>query len=322
MKNGSKWQEMLRDPAYVAATVEKARALGVYYRDESGIAELERQVVGFGDDAPASFDAVEAFFSLDRVRMILAAERAAFADTSTYSSRFQGFSTASQTAMSVARARNFIALLVALDPQMLKLGKRRVTGDERSMSFSGTPFSLKLLRGTLPVRQWRMPVCDDTTDLAATGHRAWPETPRVMHEGDVLRVGSFETVEYLAGGTPALVLITQMSNGTSPMAMTCDADSGRVRAVQAVGQAPSRLQMLASVVRMFDRHDGWEAVRELLDHPLHFVRWHALRELIGLDAGRALPDILRLMETDPQPAVRRGARTALAMVNAHLAAAA
>ncbi|GGI77157.1 hypothetical protein GCM10007973_12570 [Polymorphobacter multimanifer] len=322
MRNGSDWQTMLRDADYEAEVVAKARALGVHHRDASGIAALEKQVAALGDDAAASFEAVEDFFTLSRVREVLAAERAAFADTRTFASKFQGFSTSSQTAMAVARARNFITLLVAIDPHMLKIGKQRRPGDKRSVSFSGTPFSMKLLRGTLPVRRWVLTPCDDTTDLGAVGRMASPAMPEVMVAGETIRLGSFETVEYLAGGTAALLLITQMSNGEAPVALTCDADSGEVRSTQAVGQAPSRLQMLASVARMFDRDDAWDAVRGLLDHPLHFVRWHALRELIGMDAGRALPDILRLMESDPQPAVRRGAGTALAMVNAHLAKAA
>ncbi len=322
MKNGSDWLKMLADPAYEAGIVANAKALGAYHRDESGVGALEKQVAAFGMDATSSFDAVEAFFSLERVQAVLAAEQRAFAGTQTFSSKFQGFATASQTAMAIARARNFITLLVAIDPHMLALGKRRTPNDRRSVSFSGTPFSMKVLRGTAPVRRWCVPPCDDATDLAARGRMARIDGDATLNAGDGIRLSSFETVEYLAGGTPALVLITQMSEGESPVAMACDADSGEVRAVQAVGQAPSRLQMLSSVMRMFDRHDGWDALRDLLDHPLHFVRWHAMREMIGLDAGRALPDLVRLMETDPQPAVRRGARSALAVVNTHLAAAA
>lgn len=69
--------------------------------------------------------------------------------------------------------------------------------------------------------------------------------------------------------------------------------------------------MLATAVRMFGRDDAFEEVVALLDHPAHFVRWHGMRECIGLDPQRAYPHLVRLSQEDAQPSVRRAAMRTL-----------
>ncbi|KQN25436.1 hypothetical protein ASE86_04135 [Sphingomonas sp. Leaf33] len=310
---------LFRDEAYVANVVDTAKRLATHHRDHSGLGALEKAAAGFGDDATRVFDLVEQTLDFEAVATILDVERGAFAASSTYSSKFQGYSTGAQSAMALARARNFISLVVAIDPHMLRLAKRRIDGDTRSVSFAGTPNSVRVLKGTLTARVWTLSPITDSDDLAAIDRAATPGQPIELQAGDVCRMTSFQTLEYLPSPGPVLMLISQMSDGEAPMSVVCDADTGRIRSTQAIGQAPSRLQMLSTLLRMSGRTDAWDAIRDLLSHELHFVRWHAMRELVALDPGRALPDLLRLMETDPQPSVRRCARRTLDLVNAHLA---
>lgn len=318
MKNTDHWLALFEDKAYVDGVVENATRLALRHRDESGLAAVEAEAGGCGNDAGRVFDLVEAHFDLPRIERMLTVERDAFAATETYSSKFQGFANGAQTALAIARARDFIALLVAIDPFQLRLAKRRTPGDRRTITFAGTPNSVRVLKGNLRARIWSIPPFSDSDDLAALGGIAAPGAPFDLAAGDNCRVSSFETVEYLPGADPLLLLITQASDGEAPMTVVCDADSGRIVSTHAIGQAPSRLQMLSTMLRMFGRADAWDAIRDLLDHPLHFVRWHAMRELVAFDPARSLPDLTRLMEHDPQPAVRRCARATLAIVNAHL----
>ncbi len=309
---------MFADEAYVTNILDNAKRLAAHHRDHSGLAALEAEAGALGRDEEAVFNLVEATLDLPRVEQILAAERTAFAGTDTYSSKFNGYSTGAQTAMALARARNFISLIIAIDPHLLRLAKRRRDGDSRSVSFAGTANSLRILKGTLRARIWTLKPIGDSDDLAALGRAATPGEPFELRAGEVRRLSSYETLEYLPGDTSVLMIITQMSEGDSPMSFVCDADSGAIRSTQAIGQAPSQLQMLASLLRISGRMDAWDSIRDLLDHELHFVRWHAMRELLAMDPARALPDLMRLMETDPQPSVRRAARAALSLVDAHL----
>lgn len=319
MKNSEQWLTMLRDERYVTNVIESAKKLAVHHRERSGLAALEAEAGALGNDSGRVFDCVEATLDLAKVEEILAAERRAFEASDTYSSKFQGYSTGAQSAMALVRARTFISLAIAIDPFLLRLAKRRTNGDSRTVSFAGTPNSLRVLKGTLRARIWTLVPITDSDDLAALGRAATPGEAFDIEAGTTTRLSSFQTLEYLPGDSRVLMLITQMSVGEAPMSFVCDADTGRIRSTQAIGQAPSRLQMLSSLLRMSGRIDAWDAIRDLLDHELHFVRWHAMRELLALDSRRALPDLVRLMETDPQPSVRRGARAALDLVNAHLA---
>jgi hypothetical protein len=318
MKNSEYWISMFSDESYVTSIVDNAKRLARHHREESGLAALEADGGALGRDSETVFDLVEATLDLPRIQQILAAERAAFSGTETYSSKFQGYSTGAQAALALARARNFISLLIVIDPHMLRLAKRRRDGDARSVSFSGTPNSLRILKGILNARIWTLRPIGDSDDLAAIDRAATPGEPFQIRAGETCRLSSYETLEYLPGDTSVLLLISQMSDGDAPMSMVCDADTGRIRSTQAIGQAPSRLQMLASLLRISGRLDAWDAIRDLLDHELHFVRWHAMRELVAMDPARALPDLLRLMESDAQPSVRRAARATLALVDAHL----
>ena len=54
-----------------------------------------------------------------------------------------------------------------------------------------------------------------------------------------------------------------------------------------------------------------QAIAAFLDHPSFFVRWHVMRELLGLDAAAALPQLKRMAARDPHPEARRAARTVL-----------
>jgi len=318
VKNFQYWVSMFSDETYLENIVDNARRLAAHHREHSGLAALEAEAGALGRDTEAVFDLVEERLDLATVRTILDAERAAFQGTQTYSSKFNGYSTGTQTAMALARARNFISLVIAIDPHLLRLAKRRRDGDSRSVSFAGTANSLRVLKGTMRARIWTLQPITDADDIAAIDRAATPGEPFELRAGETRRLTSYETLEYLPSDTSILMLITQMSEGESPMSFVCDADTGRIRSTQAIGQAPSRLQMLSSLLRISGRMDAWDPIRDLLEHELHFVRWHAMRELLALDAPRALPDLMRLMESDPQPSVRRAARAALAIVSSHL----
>jgi hypothetical protein len=318
VKDRNQWLEMFRDENFLTNVVENAKRLALHHREQSGLGALEEEAAKLGRDYERVFDLVESRLDLPTIGQIITAERDAFAGTDTYSSKFQGYSTGAQSAMALARARNFISLIIAIDPFLLRLAKQRRDGDSRTISFAGTPNSLRVLKGNLRARIWSLTPISDGDDLAALDRAASPGEPFELRTGEGRRLSSYETLEYLPGDSGVLFLITQMSEGEAPMSVVCDADTGRVRSTQAIGQAPSRLQMLASLLRLTGRMESWDAIRDLLDHELHFVRWHAMRELLALDPARALPDLMRLMETDRQPSVRRAARTALAIVNAHL----
>ena len=79
----------------------------------------------------------------------------------------------------------------------------------------------------------------------------------------------------------------------------------------AADDSDSRIQMIATLVRKLGHEDAVAALVPVLDHPSFFVRWHVMRELLGLDAAAALPQLKRMAARDPHPEARRAARTVL-----------
>jgi HEAT repeat protein len=69
--------------------------------------------------------------------------------------------------------------------------------------------------------------------------------------------------------------------------------------------------MITTLVRKLGSHSAFEAVAPFLDHQDFFVRWHVMKELLGIDAAAALPHLKRMTVRDPHPEVRRAARLVL-----------
>ena len=74
--------------------------------------------------------------------------------------------------------------------------------------------------------------------------------------------------------------------------------------------------MLTTLLRKLDHRPAVAAIAGFLDHPDFFVRWHAMKELLGLDAASALPHLKRMAATDPHPEPRRAARAVLDRIEA------
>lgn len=314
MKNAAEFEKTLADPQYLENVFASATRLSTFYKTEMGLSEFEKEADAHKDDHRALFNVVNQFFDEEKVGKILRNEQETFKATSTYSSQFLGFSSPSHSALVVARTRHFLTLLIGFDPYMLHVAKRRKDGDTKSISFTGAPAVIKVLSGELCVRVWALTPFEANTDLAAYSADAKPGAPFLLQAGDSFETGDFESIEYLPHDKSAVALFTQMMVGQAPVAVTCDVDSGKLRSTHAVGQEPSRLQMLSTLVRIMRPEGAFDVVANLLDDKVHFIRWHAMRELIGLDVERALPRLRHMVDHDPNPAVRRSASAALEMI--------
>ena len=69
--------------------------------------------------------------------------------------------------------------------------------------------------------------------------------------------------------------------------------------------------MITTLLRKLDHQAAFPSVAAFLDHQDFFVRWHVMKELLGLDAHAALPHLKRMAASDPHPEPRRAARAVL-----------
>ncbi|HZG08119.1 MAG TPA: HEAT repeat domain-containing protein [Allosphingosinicella sp.] len=297
----------------IGATTERVEAACVYYARELGFNELRAQVEDTEVSDEAALRAITDFFSEERVHALIGKEWDNFNSTPLHVSPFASLNDSFYRGVCVYTSTRAVSLLVVLDPYELAARKRRTPGDQRTMTFTGRYSSVKVVTGNfLRVRKWEIDPYDDTADL-----RGAPPAVRLLGEfdirpGETLHLGPFQEVDFLKADGLVMVMLSNIVEAEAPMSLVVDVDTSAVLATTATSQAPTRLQMLATMLRLFDRQDAFDELRKLLSYDKHFVRWHGLREMLGLDAERALPDLIRMSESDPQPSVRRAAQATLA----------
>lgn len=97
----------------------------------------------------------------------------------------------------------------------------------------------------------------------------------------------------------------------APLSVEYDSLSGAYVGCAATGDTSSRIQMISTLLRKLDHQAAFPVIAGFLDHSDFFVRWHVMKELLGLDAEAALPYLKRMAATDPHPDPRRAARAVL-----------
>lgn len=305
----------MKDAAQMEALFERAASIAAppalkkrILRDHEQIRTLASQP---GEREEDIFDSVAAHFTMARLRSILRREKEAFAATDAYVSQFPGIRGSYYSALVLVNSPAFTCVLSVLDPTAHRRHKAEPAPESRTVKFDGGPSCLKVLKGRIPLRIWSITPFDDSTDFARGGVTARPGRSLSLRAGQQLRLNAFEEVEYLPFETPVVAIHTRLTSETVPLAAICEARSGTLMRTQAVGQEPSRLQMLATLLRMLGDPAAFDAIEELLADRRHFVRWHAMRELIRLDPERTYPLLKRMSCDDRQPSVRRAAAETL-----------
>jgi HEAT repeat protein len=69
--------------------------------------------------------------------------------------------------------------------------------------------------------------------------------------------------------------------------------------------------MITTLLRKLGATSAVPAIAAFVDHPNFFVRWHVMRDLIGLDPIAALPHLTHMAAGDPHPETREAARRTL-----------
>lgn len=135
---------------------------------------------------------------------------------------------------------------------------------------------------------------------------------RRIHDGEEILVdGSRETFIVDHADGDILYLQAMVRTGAAPLTAEYDSDTMRFIGATSTDEASSRVQMMATLLREMDRADAIPLLREQLNSPHFYTRWHIMREMLALDAEESLPDLQRLAADDPHPEVRAAAAQTL-----------
>ncbi|MGQ0590750.1 MAG: HEAT repeat domain-containing protein [Sphingosinicella sp.] len=190
--------------------------------------------------------------------------------------------------------------------------KKNVKGKAASVNFTGQVSVLKFVKaGGAAIAFWEGPEIGEGFS-AATAGTCRRTKRRVIADGEILVVDGRRQSYVIEHATSNLVVLqANLRTGQAPVAVEYDAASGAYLGCSATDDGASRIQMISTLVRKLGHEQAFEAIAAFLDHPSFFVRWHVMRELVGIDAAAALPHLKRMAARDPHPDPRAAARLVL-----------
>jgi hypothetical protein len=135
---------------------------------------------------------------------------------------------------------------------------------------------------------------------------------RRLADGQILIIdGRRESYVIEHARSNLLILQAEIMLDQAPVSVEFDSATGRYVGCSANGDAASRIQMLTTLLRKLEAPQAFSAIADFIDHEDFFIRWHVMRELIGVDLEAALPLLRAMAVGDPHPEPRRAARALL-----------
>lgn len=193
-------------------------------------------------------------------------------------------------------------------------GKRVSAEGQTAIGFTGFLTSYRFLKAggaTLSFWETSELSSDFSGDVAGScrfaGRRQIEDGDRLVMDG---RRQSL-VIEHLK--SDMLCLQASIQAGAAPL--SADYDSRTLRYIGAVStdEASSRTQMMTTLLRLMDRADALPVMEQALRSEHFYTRWHVMREMLALDAERALPSLRRIADSDPHAEVRFAATQALSL---------
>jgi hypothetical protein len=191
---------------------------------------------------------------------------------------------------------------------VIRLAEKKNRNSGGAIAFSGQVDIFKFVRaGRARLSLWEAPRITAGFTAAQAG-RCRRTGERVLRDGEVLVVdGRFQSFIIEHASANLVLLQATVKADWAPVAVEYDHLTGQYRGCSAADDSASRIQMITTLLRKLDCEAAFPAMAEFLAHPSFFVRWHVMRELLGLDAEAALPHLRRMAAGDPHPETRRAA---------------
>jgi hypothetical protein len=195
--------------------------------------------------------------------------------------------------------------------------KKNAKRGPTSIGFTGRVSVIKFAKaGGARLSLWEAPPITAGFTAAEAG-QCRPAGARDLQDGDILVLDGRRQSYVVEQARANLVLLqAEILLDQAPLRVEYDSVSRAYVGCSANGDDASRVQMIASLLRKLDCAAAVPTMIDVLGHPDFFVRWHVMKELLGLDAAAALPHLKRMAARDPHPEARRAARAVLDRLDA------
>lgn len=213
-----------------------------------------------------------------------------------------------------------VAIAAGVSRAVQIAGRKTARRGRTSVNFTGQLNVLKFVKsGRATLSFWEAPAIG--WDFSAESAESCRRTgERRIADGEIVTVDG-RSQAYVIDHVRANILLLQavVKAGQAPIAVEYDSASGAYLGCSAVDDHDSRIQMIATLVRKLGHAEAVPVLIAFLDHPSFFVRWHVMRELLGLDVRAALPHLRRMATEDPHPDARQVAASVLGRAEGALA---
>jgi hypothetical protein len=205
-----------------------------------------------------------------------------------------------------------LSILLAVTTADALAAKRMSRRGPASITFGGQRAAFRFLRsGGATISFWRAPRIGAGFSAGATGRCRLTERRRIEDGETIMVDGRSESfvIDHASSDIVYVQAVTPV--GAAPVSVEYDSDSCAFVGASSTDEIGSRIQMMTSLLRILDRRDAAHVLRQCLASPHFYVRWHAMREFLAMDADLALPSLRAMAGDDPHPEVRAAAASTL-----------
>ena len=308
---GHALRQWLDDAAGQTATLAAVRQSGRSFAESPAMRVLEREVEAASDAEQILAAARRLIESDGLVEGLVGQLIAASREDPFHCPPFRSISDPLHVGLLLVETPKLTIVLGITRPDGMA-DKRRNRQEAGSINFDGQHTLYRFLKaGGGGLSFWEAPGVDASFTSDTSG-RCRCVARRPIEEGEVITLdGATQTfiieearsdIVYLKAATPA---------GAAPLAIHYDSETLGFAGASGGDDKSARLQMIASLLRITGHDEAAPRIEEMLAHPHFYVRWHAMRELLAVDAERALPSLRAMASSDPHPEVRAAAAATL-----------
>ena len=314
MKVGEELGQWLDNRSAQQENREGIEAYGRRFRGSGPMAELAQQLAPISADDPGGIMAVAAEF-LDRSEIF----DAAMSDMIGAAARDPFFRPPLRRVVSAVHLGLLLldsaklSILLAITTPDALARKRMSRKGAASITFGGQCNIFKFLKaGGAILSFWEAPRIETGFSVEAGG-RCRKVGERRIEDGETVHLDGRNQSFVIEHAVSDIVYIQAVTPaGAAPVSVEYDADTLSFAGASSTDEIGSRMQMMVSLLRLLDRTDAAPLIRQCLDSPHFYVRWHVMREFLALDAELALPSLREMAASDPHPEVRAAAAQTLA----------
>ena len=205
-----------------------------------------------------------------------------------------------------------LTLFLSVMPADSLAAKRMAASGSSSIVFPGHKTTYKFIQsGGATLSFWEAPEIEAGFSAEHSGRCRFLER-RKIEDGEVLALDGSRHSFVIDHAERDLVYLQAITSAErAPLTVEYDSRTFRFVGASSTDEVSSRTQMMLALLRTMERTDAAPIFVEMLKHQHFYARWQAMRELVSLDPGAALPHLRTMAAADPHPEVRQAAQATL-----------